>query len=100
MNDSDLSALLKNWKAPAVPGDFDQNVWRRIRLRQPEPVRPWWQAWIYSPLRLGTVAALLAVTLGGWAGSRISRPPAPSFAFSGGETVTGAYLQFAKGPPP
>ncbi len=100
MNDSDLSALLKNWKAPPVPGDFDQNVWRRIRTRQPAPAQPSWQAWLYSPLRLGAVAALLAIALGGWAGQRNAPPPSPGFAFAGGETVTGSYLSFTKGHAP
>lgn len=102
MNDSDLNALLKNWKAPPVPGDFDQNVWRRIRLRQPVPHQPWWLAWMHSPLRLGAATALLALSLGTWAGLRTRPPAAPasSFAFAGGETVTGSYLSFHKGHAP
>lgn len=102
MNDSDLSTLLKNWKAPPVPGDFDQNVWRRIRMRQPVPHQPWWRACLHSPLRLGAAAALLALSLGTWAGLRTSPPPAPlpAFAFSSGETFTGSYLRFHKGHTP
>lgn len=102
MNDSDLSTLLKNWKAPPVAGDFDQNVWRRIRMRQPAPAPRGWQSWLSSPLRLGAAAALLALSLGSWAGLHTTPPDAaaPAFAFSSGETFTGSYLRFHKGHTP
>lgn len=104
MNDPELSKLLKNWQTPPVPGDFDQNVWRRIRMRQPAPAPAGWRAWLHAPLRLATAAAMLALSLGTWAGWR-TRPtppaaPAFAFAFASGETFTGSYLGLHKGHTP
>lgn len=99
-DDPQLSDLLRQWKAPTVSGHFDQDVWRRIRQRKPEPVPAWWQLWIASPLRLGVVTALLVVALGGWAGRQSTPVGPPAFAFGGGNTVTGAYLHLTKGARP
>jgi hypothetical protein len=95
--DTQLNGLLRQWKAPEVSGHFDQDVWRRIRQRQPAVAPAGWLAWLCSPLRLGLAAALLSVTLGSLAGRQGLVPSAPAFAFGAGTTITGAYLQLAKG---
>ncbi len=99
-NDPQLHDLLHAWKAPAAPGDFDQNVLRRIRNLHPAPAPRGWRAWLAAPLRLAVAAALLAIVMGAGAGLTLRRPAAPPFAFAAGHTLTGSYLHLAQGVAP
>ena len=94
-NDNPLSDLLHAWKAPPVPGDFDQNVLRRIRLQQPSAPAPGWRGWLLAPARIAAAAALAAVLAGGWAGWRVRPAADPNLAFARPGSVTGSYLHLS-----
>ncbi|MHA3772432.1 hypothetical protein ACXR0O_12935 [Verrucomicrobiota bacterium sgz303538] len=69
MDDSLLDSLLnrlRNRRGAALPGAFEQNVWREIRLRKsapPEAECSFWSRALDLILRPQTVAVSLAVAL-------------------------------------
>ena len=103
-NDDKLRALLKQWHDIDPPGDFETNVWRRIRLAgDKHPVRIglietmgqllWQPAW-------SVAAALLVATLVGVWGGVASTPrqtdtSQAELQFLGSGTLAGSYLQSA-----
>jgi hypothetical protein len=103
-NDDRLRALLKQWRDIEPPGNFEANVWRRIRLaadKRPARIglieamgRLLWQpAW-------SVAAALLVATLVGVWGGVASTPrradtSRAELQFLGPGTLAGSYLQRA-----
>ena len=103
-NDDKLRTLLKQWHDIEPRGDFETNVWRRIRLAADErPVRIglietmgrllWRPAW-------SVAAVLLVATLAGlWGGvastSRQAGTSQTELQFLGSGTLAGSYLQGA-----
>ena len=75
---------LDAWEAPAVSGDFDRRLLRRIELES-QPGRPWWVRWLHPGgpllvrrgLPIAAAAGLLIVA--GWMLGRpsLSRAPLP-----------------------
>ncbi len=103
-NDDKLRALLRQWRDIEPQGNFEANVWRRIRVAdavQPERVslieamgRLLWQpAWSVA------VALFVAALVGVWGGvATMSRPADTSRAelqFLAPGTLAGSYLQGA-----
>jgi hypothetical protein len=103
MNDQDpkLRNLLRQWKGIEPRGDFESNVWRKIRLAEAgEPQtagwRQWWQVLMLRPAFSVAIALFVAVAIGGvsgWQASRASQPsPTPLFSFLGGDSLAGGYV--------
>jgi hypothetical protein len=103
-NDDELRALLKQWRDIEPQGNFEANVWRRIRVaadQHPERVslidaigRLLWQpAWSVA------AALFVAAIVGVWGGvTSTSRPADTSRAelqFMAPGTLAGSYLQGA-----
>jgi hypothetical protein len=102
-NDDKLRALLRQWRDIEPPGNFEANVWRRIRVAdgRPEGVslieamgRLLWQpAWPVA------AALMVAALVGVWGGvASTSRPADTSRAelqFLAPGTLAGSYLQGA-----
>lgn len=103
MNNQDkhLRDLLRQWKDIEPPGNFESNVWRRIRLGEPAGARPvgwrqWWQAILARPAVSVGLAMLAAIFIGGaagWFAVNGSTPPeSPLFSFLGNDSFSGGYL--------
>ena len=98
-NDPQLSHLLRQWRAPEPPGNFDANVWRRIRLAESAPTSPlagWLRRHLWHPaLSLGAAAALgVAIgVFGGVFSTPVVEPPAQATHFLSPGTLTGTYAQ-------
>ena len=103
-NDDRLRALLRQWRDIEPPGNFEANVWRRIRVAEAErPERVslldaigrllWHPAWSVA------AALFVAVLVGVWGGvASTSRPTDTSRAelqFMAPGTLAGSYLQNA-----
>jgi hypothetical protein len=103
-NDDRLRALLKQWRDIEPTGNFEANVWRRIRVatdKRPERMslmeavgRLLWQpAWSVA------IALFVAAIVGVWGGvASTSRPADTSRAelqFLAPGTLAGSYLQGA-----
>jgi hypothetical protein len=101
-NDDKLRALLKQWRDIEPSGNFEANVWRRIRVtadRRPERISLidaiGWLLW--QPVWSVAVALFLAVLVGAWGGiASTSRPADTSLVelqFMARGTLAGSYLQ-------
>lgn len=103
-NDDKLRALLKQWRDIEPQGNFEANVWRRIRVAaEPHPERVslieaigrllWQPAWSVA------AALFMAALVGVWGGvATMSRPADTSRAelqFLAPGTLAGSYLQGA-----
>ena len=101
-NDDKLRTLLKHWHDIQPRGDFEANVWRRIRLAADKRTGQiglieavaqllWQPAWSVA------AALLMAALVGVWAGvASTPRHPGTSQAelqFLGSGTLAGSYLQ-------
>jgi hypothetical protein len=99
--DNQLRELLRQWKDIEPPGNFESNVWRKIRLAEPAGTRPvgwgeWWHVLLAQPAFSIGVSMLTAVFIGGaagWFAVNGSRPPeSPLFSFLSSDTLSGGYL--------
>ncbi len=102
-NDDKLRALLRQWRDIEPQGNFEANVWRRIRVAADRPERVglidvmgrllWQPAWSVA------AALFVAALVGVWGGvASISRPADTSQAelqFLAPGTLAGSYLQGA-----
>jgi len=100
-HDPKLRDLLRQWQDIEPRGDFESNVWRKIRQAEAaEPRaagwRQWWQALVLRPAFSLAIAVLVAVAIGGvsgWSASRSAAPsPAPLFSFLGNDSLAGGYV--------
>ena len=93
MKDDQLHNLLRQWRDVEAPGNFEANVWRRIRQSEasaPTPVG--WLEWLWRPGVALAASITVSVMIGVFsgihsAGSRnaaLDTPPA--------HTLTGGYL--------
>jgi len=102
-NDDRLRALLRQWRDIEPPGNFEANVWRRIRVAAGRPERVglievigrllWQPAWSVA------AALFVAALVGVWGGvASTSRPTDTSrgeLQFLAPGTLAGSYLQGA-----
>ena len=101
-NDDKLDALLKQWRNIEPRGNFEANVWRRIRTsRAEQPGRVtlieliggllWQRAWSVA------AALIIAITAGIWGGiasvSRGQDTAKAELQFLAPGTLAGSYLQ-------
>jgi hypothetical protein len=104
--DNKLSALLKQWRDIEPQGNFEANVWRRIRTTDaPTPERlgsrALWQRWLAPPAWAVATAVAIAAAIGAWGGLRSApqaQPTAPmSLTFLTPDTLAGGYVQVVRG---
>lgn len=102
--DDQLSALLRQWRDIEAPGNFEANVWRRIRLAQAEPparitLAEWLRQLVWQPAF--SVGVALAIVIGAVGGMRAAPVPAtrahPEVGFLSAGTLAGGYTQLIAG---
>ena len=103
-NDDKLRALLKQWRDIEPSGNFEANVWRRIRLAEaPEPARITFiellRRLVTQPAWSVAVAVVIGLTAGIWGGvASVPRQQDTSKAelqFLASGTLAGSYAQMA-----
>jgi len=82
-NDDMLKALLKQWRDIEPRGNFEANVWRRIRLAEaahPERVTiaEWLQRLLWQPAFSLGAAVVIGTSVGLWNGLRAVPKPTPT----------------------
>jgi len=104
MNAPDLNQLLRHWRDIEPPGNFEANVWRRIRRASAEqPVRVnltnWLRDLVWQPAF--AVAIAMAVVIGVTGGMRSASTPTTTTAtevgFLSPGTLAGSYARLAAG---
>ena len=95
-HDDQLHRLLRQCRDIEVPGDFDANVRRRIRLAQTEGAGVPWLAWLWRPAFSlpVTLAVGLLIGLAGAMFASPQRPPTSrsELTFMAPTTLAGAVL--------
>jgi len=103
-NNDKLSALLKQWWDIEPRGNFEANVWRRIRLAeaaQPERVTiaEWLRRLIWQPSVSVAAAAVIGMSVGLWNGlGAVAKPRATAqleFGLPGESSLAGGYIRLA-----
>ena len=95
--DQQLDALLRQMQAPKPRTNFAQNVWRQIRLSEPDrtAVRVFPLLWFSKPLAYGlaSVAMIASLAIGERAGRNVGRqqPDTPTPILQP-QTLAGIYL--------
>jgi hypothetical protein len=106
MNQSDekLRDLLRRWSDIEPPGNFEANVWCRIRATatRPQPVtlaELLWRRMIWQPALATAAALMVGVIIGSSAGVFTASPPArpqhAAFSFLAGDTLAGGYFHLS-----
>ncbi len=104
-NDDKLRALLKQWRDIEPPGNFEDNVWRRIRLAEAEKpervsvIELLARNWLYKPAMSIAAAVAVSLILGSSLGV-LTAPKSASAAprelrFLSTGTLAGGYLRAA-----
>jgi hypothetical protein len=106
-NDDKLRALLKQWRDIEPPGNFEANVWRRIRLAEAEKpervsvIELFLRNWPYKPAMsiAAAVAAsfILGLSLGVLTAPRSASTTPKELGFLSSGTLAGGYLRTAAG---
>lgn len=95
--DHQLDALLRQMQAPQPPTNFTKNVWRQIRLTEPEPKpSPFFNMlWLPKPLAYGLacIAIVAGITIGERAGRNLGSQQAEALTpILQPQTLAGIYL--------
>ncbi len=88
---NDLSQLLRQWRDIEPRGNFEANVWRRIRQSAP-PAPVGWRAWLPQPVFALAAAVIVGVAIGvgsGWFAVPATTAP-EQLSFLAPQTLTGA----------
>ena len=89
----DLHQLLKQWNDIEPAGNFEANVWRRIRLAQPAPapaLADWLRAWLPRPVLALAAAVVAGVIIGAWSGLfSVPTRSTEQLSFLGRDTLAG-----------
>ena len=95
MNDQELSALLRTWRAPEPSPTFEQDVLRRVRLAPAAPARMGWLAWFApAPFWSAIAAAVVAGLIAG-----VVSKPVPH-ALLADDSVSRSYVRIVTGGSP
>ncbi len=92
-NDDKLRALLRQWREIEPRGNFEANVWRRIRQSEasaPSPVG--WLEWLWRPAFALTASVAVSVMIGALSGIHTAAARNAALDLPPAHTLTGGYL--------
>lgn len=97
-NDDKLRGLLRQWRDIEPAGNFEANVWRRIRQETspaPSPVGGF--DWLWRPAFVMAASVAVSVTIGAVSGVRLAAARNAALDTPPTHTLTGSYLALTTG---